>query len=409
MLSGEHTRGRLIAVILLLAVGCTALAYAFGQFMSPQSGWQEIQAGTGEGVTCGEDFVFLYDLGSGGVSASVEGRAITTLYTQGCRRAYQVFQTMEGYEELGNLWDVNHCPNEAVEVDEVLYRAFETVQRSGDRTLYLGPVYERYEDLFYCIDDSQLVDFDPYVSDAVREEYAAYAAFAADPRSVNVELLGGNRVCLHISEEYLSFAERMGVGRFLDFGWMKNAFAADYLAEIMVENGYTRGAISSCDGFVRNLDGRELTYTLNLADWLDGRPIQAGSMSYQGPMSLVSLRRFPSNEGDEGRFYRLRDGQVRTMYLSPEDGRCRAALDSLVCYSPSLGCAELALAAGPVYISDGVRGESLRELAARSIQFVCCLDRAFTVSDPALALTNLYELDDVKYTYTVFGGDAGAG
>ena len=404
-LSEEHTRRRFIAVILLLLIGGGALAYAFSQFLSPQAGWQEIQANTGEGITCADEFVFLYDLGSGGVSAPVEGRAVTTLYTQACRRAYQAFHTMEGFEELGNLWDVNRRPNEAVAVDELLYRAFETVQRSGDRTLYLGPVYERYEDLLYCTDDSQLVDFDPRASDAVRAEYAAYAAYAMDPQSIDVELLGDGQVRLYVSEEYLAFAEQAGISRFLDFGWLKNAFVADYLAQVMEDSGYTRGAVSSYDGFVRNLDSRGQTYTLNLLDRLAAdRPIQAGSMEYQGPMSLVSLRSFPAGGGDERRFYQLRDGQVRTMYLDPADGLCRNAVDSMVCYSQDRSCAEIALEAAPVYIADEILEEPLRGLTDRNVQFVYCADQTFVVSDPELVLTNLYRTGEVEYSVVDMSG-----
>ncbi len=397
-LSEEHTRRRLIAAVLLLLIGGGALAYSFTQFISPQGGWQEIRANTSGGITCAEEFTFLYDVGSGGASAPVEGRAVISLYTEACRRAYQAFHTMEGFEGVGNLWDVNHRPNEVVTVDEVLYRAFETVQRGGERTIYLGPVYERYEDLFYCQDDSQLVDFDPYASGAVREEYAAYAAYAVDPRAVDVELLGDNRVRLHASEEYLAFAEEAGISRFLDFGWLKNAFVTDYLAQVMIENGYTHGAISSYDGFIRNLDNRGQAYALNLLDWLDSRPIQAGSMEYQGPMSLVSLRCFPANEGDGQRFYQLRDGQVRTMYLDPGDGQCRAAADFMVCYGDSLGCAEIALKAAPVYIADGLSEPALRELIDGDIRFVCLEERAFLVSDPRLMLTDLYQSGGVRYS-----------
>ena len=34
-------------------------------------------------------------------------------------------------------------------------------ERSGNRALYLGPVYDRYSGLFSCEDDSLLADFDP--------------------------------------------------------------------------------------------------------------------------------------------------------------------------------------------------------------------------------------------------------
>lgn len=58
---------------------------------------------------------------------------------------------------------------------------------------------------------------------------------------------------LEVSEEYQNWMAENGYETYLDFYWMKNAFIVDYLADLMIENGYIRGAISSYDGFNRNL------------------------------------------------------------------------------------------------------------------------------------------------------------
>ena len=100
------------------------------------------------------------------------------MYTAACRKAYQLFHTLESFEGVVNLREINLHPNETLTVDEGLYRAFETVQRSGERTLYLGPVYARFENVFSCIDDAQLVEFDPQASEDVRREYEAMAGYA---------------------------------------------------------------------------------------------------------------------------------------------------------------------------------------------------------------------------------------
>lgn len=397
-LSEDHARRRLIAVVLLVLLGGAALAYALFQLLTPEPGWQAVEASASAGITCADEFVFLYELGSGGVAVQAESRAVTALYSQACRKAYQMFSTAESFEDVTSLRDLNLHPNETLTVDEALYRAFETVERYGDRTIYLGPVYARYSGVFSCRDDSQLVDFDPYASEEVRQEYEALAAYANDPQAIRVRLLGEGRVCLDVSEDYLAYARREGVTDFLDFGWLKNAFIADYLADVMGQNGYTHGSISSFDGFSRNLDSRGLGYALNLYDWLGDRPIQAAALEYRGPMSLVSLQSFPINAQDTQRFYRLKDGQVRTMYLDPEDGRCRSALDSMVCCSQTRGCAETALEAAPIFIAQAIREGPLRELGGRDIQYICCSNRIFRTNNPELALASLYELDGVKYT-----------
>lgn len=398
-LSESNTTRRLIAAGLFLLIGAGALAYGISQLFTPEAGWQRIEAGTAEGPTCANEFVFLYELGASGQAIRTESRELTALYTQACRKAFQLFHTVEGFEDVVNLYEINRQPNEVLEVDQVLYDAFAAMEEAGDRTVYLGPVYARYGDLFYCTDDSQLVDFDPRLSDEVREEYAAYAAYASDPEAIGVELLGDGKIRLRVSEDYLAFARRESVDRFLDFGWMKNAFVADYLAQTMAEGGYTNGCITSDDGFARCLDGRGMGYALNLLDDLEGRAIEAGTVEYQGPMSMASLRTFPAVAGDELRFYRLKDGQARTLYLDPEDGLCRGSVESLTCYSKECGCVRLALEAGAVFIADAFDRAALERLAEESIYAVWCHDRTLQGTEPSLTVSNLYRNDSgVSYS-----------
>ena len=390
-LSDEHLKLRLIAAVVFLVLGGAALAYSFMQMLSPESGWQTIEASTSEGANCGDEFVFLYELGAGEISASAESKAVSRLYSDACGRLFQVFHTLESFEGMTNLRDVNLHPNETLTVDEVLYRAFETVQRYGDRTVYLGPVYERYNGLFHCTDDSQLPDFDPYLSEEVRAEYEAAAAFANDPEAVDLRLLGDNQVCLYVSEEYLAYARQWGIERYLDFGWLTNAFAIDYLAQVLTENGYTNGTVSSYDGFVRNLDSRGLDYALNLYDFSDGRIYPAGVMSYRGPRSMAYLRDYPISGDDRRRMYLLETGEVRTGYLSTVDGRCRSAAHDLLAWSDGLGCAELALRLAPIYVADTLDVPALEALADSGIQSVRMENRVICGTEADLTLTDLCE------------------
>lgn len=399
-LSEDHVKRRVIAAALLLLLGLCGIGYALFQALAPESGWQQIEAGTFLGTNCGSEFVLLYELGVDG-SAQAEHKGLTALYTQACRTAFQLFHTEERYDDVVSVCEINARPNEAIRVDSVLYRAFEAVRNAGDRTIYLGPVYARYGDLFYCVDDVQLVDVDPYLSDEVRQEYAQIAAYAMDPQSIDVELLGEGQICLRVSEEYLAYAQREGITRFIDFSWLRNAFIADYLAETLIDGGYTYGSITSYDGYARCLDSRPLSYSLNLYDRVDGGRYLAGTMEYQGPMNMVSLRDYPLSEMDAQRFYQLRTGEIRTMYLDPRDGLCKSAVSGLSCYSQSQSCAELALKIAPIYIADQLQPDRLAALTGRDVYAVYCQDRVIYGTDPELTITNLYEGDGVEYTLSL--------
>ena len=401
VLSEGNTKQRLIAVGLLLILGGLALGYAFSQLMTPDSGWQAIEASTSAGPNCGDEFVFRYELGAGGASPAAENRAVSALYTDECRKLFQLFHTVESFEGITNLRDLSLHPNETLTVDAELYQALETVARSGDRTIYLGPVYARYGDLFYCADDSQLVDFDPYLSDEVRKEYGSIAAFARDPEAVDVRLLGEGKVCLYVSEEYLAYAQREGIERFLDFGWMKNAFIADALAQALQEAGFTNGTITSYDGFIRNLDERGTNYSLGVYDYVGDTAWPAAVMQYDGPMSMVELRNYAANGLDSQRIYRLKNGERRSSYLSPEDGRCKSAANDLLCYSKTAGCGEIALRIAPIYVAEMLDVSALAALADVGIQSVYCENREIRGTDRSLTLADLYEAEGVRYTVSV--------
>lgn len=370
-LSGEHTGRKLLLAAALLVIGTMLLVYAVMRLLSPGSEWITVQAGLELGTTCGEEFTFLYHL-SGEQSPREEQRAVTGVYTELCRRAYQMFHGDETFSDVASVRAINCQPNTELKIDTHLYKALETAERSGSRALYLGPVYDRYEGVFFCREDSQLADFDPRISEAVRLEFQAAADFANDPESIQLELLGEGRIRLYVSEEYLAYARREGIETFIDFAWMRNAFIADYLAQELELAGYGRGVLSSYDGFVRNMDGSGTDYSLQLYDRQGQTVYPAAVMEYQGPLSLVSLRDFPLSELDSLRFYQLENGETRTCYVDPADGIDRAALPSLTCYGADLGCGELLLAMLPVYVADSFREEEISRLSELGIQSIYC-------------------------------------
>lgn len=392
-LDASHTTPRLIAAGALLLLGAGLLAYAFMGLFTPETGWQTIEVNTSAGPTCGEDFTFLYEVSSGS-----EAKELTSLYSELCKKAFQLFHSDQEFEDVVNITSINLHPNEALEVDPALYEALSAAAASGRRELYLGPVYERYDDLFFCGDDSQLVNYDPRLSEDVRAEYAEVLVYANDPQAVSLELLVGNRVRLSVSEGYLSWARQEGITRFIDFAWMRNAFAADYLAGELAAAGYTKGSLSSYDGFARNLDGRGTAYDYPLYHRQGNGIYPAANLSYQGPVSFVQMRDYPISKQDLQHYYQLSNGEIRTSYLDTADALCRSSIDTLVCYSQEMGCAQLLLEMIPVYIADEFREDAVPALAREGIQSIYCRDRVLRYTDPDAVLKDFFNQDGIRYS-----------
>lgn len=395
-LTSAHSGRRLALALVLLGIGVAALVYAVMQLYGTKAGWHIIDAEITGNLSCAGDFSLTYELGAGEEKVSAENRALTVLYTSAAERAYALFN-VDAEPENGSLAWLNAHPNEEVTLDPALYKALEEVAASGDRTLYMGPAWGYYENVFSCGDDAMTADFDPAQNRDIKAWYAACAAFANDPGAVDVELLGDDMARLKVSEEYLAFAEENELDAFLDFGWMKNAFITDYLADTLLDHGYTRGALSSYDGFYRCLDDRDVVYGLGILDRPEGGPIEAATMTYAGQLRMVSLWDYPVDEQSAGKFYTFRDGHVLTPYMDPDDGLTKCAVHDLTGYSDTLTCGELALKLAPIFVADGLDTAALKELAGEGVYTAWCEDGKVLYTDPDIELINLYETDALKY------------
>lgn len=395
----KFPKGRLALTIALILLGACALGYALVSFLTMEAGWTTIEADSSK-ANCSEEFIFQYDLGAGELSATAENKAINTLYTEASETAYQLFHTSQEFDGVKNLYYINRHPNEEIVVDEVLYQAFATIKTSGNRAIYLAPVYVQYSNLFGCNDDVETVNFDPYQNEEIVEYFAEIISFAGDRDAIDIQLLEEHKIKLYVSDAYLDYASEIGFSEFIDFYWMKNAFIVDYIADLMKANGFVRGSISSYDGFVRNLDDASgLEYAFNLFDRVGGSVYQAGVMRYDHAMSIVYLRNYPVNNSlDWQHYYEFRDGEIRTAYIDAADGYCKSAVNNLVAYSQNSSCAEVLLQVMPVYIKDDFEAEELTRLAQNGVYSIYCEDYSILYNESSLILTDLYDENGVQYT-----------
>ncbi|MGN1188289.1 MAG: hypothetical protein ACI4R6_07325 [Lachnospiraceae bacterium] len=399
-LNEEHVGIRIFIVVALIAIAAAAFAYSLYSCSRVESGWTQIKVDSASGASCGDELVFMYELGAGNISATAENKALTLLYTEAAVQAYRIFNADTSFEGVNNVYDLNKHPNEIMEVDEVLYNAFALLESYGNRNIYMSPIYMRYDDMFFCNDDVETVDYDPYVSSDVAAEYQEVANYAGDKEQINIRLLGEKKVCLYVSEEYLEYAAESGITSFIDFFWMKNAFIVDYIADLLTEKGYTHGAISSYDGFSRNMDDRDasvVSYSVNIFDRVGTDVNTAAVIQYSGARSFVNFRDYMIAEQDRWHYYEYTDGETRNSYLDIKDGKCRSAVPDLTSYSGDRGCAEVMLAVSPIYIADTLDGNALLSLGDEGIFFVYCDDFNIFYNDESLFLSEIYEFNGVKY------------
>lgn len=383
----SHLGLRVVVVAVCLVVAVSAIGYGVYSFLNTEAGWVAIEARGG----CGPDFSFQYLFSEGGMATTERHRALRNLFDELTIGAYRRFSPEDELEDVNNLHYINVHPNEDIQVDPVLYNAFEQAQSFGDRSVYLGPVYGLYTDLFYSQDDGEAANYDPAVASDQRAFCREIAGFAREPEDIDVKLLGDNTLRLEVSQAYLDYAQEQEVENFLDFGWQRNAYIIDYFAQELTAHGFTSGILTSVDGFSRSLfqEGSQSVY--HLYTWHEeGRPVVACQAELPNVGSVADFRAFPAS-GEAGRYYVWEDGTVRHPYIDLADGLCRSAVPTLALYASDKTCVQLMQEGRGLFIAEELDRTGLAALAEEGIGSLAVEGQTVLHSDPGLELQELYD------------------
>ncbi len=360
--SGERSGLRIALFVFFLVLALAAFGYGIHALLNQDPGWTLIEAKSDAEPNCAWELELHYELRS-----AAESKLLSARYTELAVEAYRCFHAQERFYNVGNLRTVNDAPNQTVEVEPALYRALETLAQSGSRELYLAPVYEIYENIFCSTEDFEAERFDPR-TDA---ESAAYIRdllpYVNDPDAVSLELLDGDRVCLHVSEDYLAYAAENEIGAFVDLYWMRNAFIVDYIADALTAEGYTRAYLNSRDGFFRRLDESGQPYGFPVYSRTEQKNRLEGELEFDRPVSVVRLRDWSPEQSLTDCVYTYSDGRSVTAYVDPADGLCHSAVPEMICYSDSHNCAALLSSVLTLYIADAPDLSRVHALAAQGI------------------------------------------
>ena len=370
---------RVVLLCLAVVIAITAFSYGMSSLFSSPKGWQEIQVSS--------QFVLQYDLGAGELSATAERKQISRLCAETLDSAYKLLSGEE-YPDVTGIHYLNTHPGETVPVDPVLYRALKTAAKS--RVIYLAPLFSDYTGVYASDRDTEAELMDPYLNDEEGKFAREILEFAGDPEQIQLELLPDDQVCLRISQEYLAFGAENKVESYLDFGWLKNAFLLDAVADALIEQGFTRGILSSWDGFSRILS--PMPGTTNLFAASEEGFWQTGRLSTEAACSFVSFRDFQTSKTEDLLYYTYDDGAVRTPFVSMESGFMRTGKgESLIVYSEKHTCGELAVT---FYETFAESEDGMKVAREQGIPAVYCTGKEITRSDPAIQITDIP--DDVK-------------
>ena len=376
---------RIIAAIVLLVIGAVAITSGIMSLLNKDTGWQTVEISPQE-RSCSESFILQYNFAGSGAEASAVNKKLEAAYAQAAVKAYQLFTPDEEIPGVNNVYYVNHNPNEEITVDPVLYDAFAKLE--GTRYLFMGPIYAHYTGLILNASQEYAAQLDPAQDTDSAALMQTLAEFANDPQTVNLELLGDNRIKLSVSDAYLAFLEEEEIEpTFLDFSYMTNAFIIDYLAEVLQSQDLTDGYLVSVDGYTRNLcqDG---TFYFNIFDRVGETVYPAATMEYQGPISMVYLKDYPTADSDVN--YRVVDDHFVHLMADPVDGMYRTAEENLVSYSYDTGCVDVLLKMLPGFVTQEFS-------VPEGVFSVWCEEEMVLYNDDTISMKNLLKTDEMSY------------
>ena len=394
-LSDQNTRRRWALLIALMVVAVVSIGLGIHYALEVDPGWHDIQAICDEPNYSGE-FVLMYDFSKVEGNAAADQKTLTLLYSDAMEEAYRIFDKDADVEGRKNLHYLSTHPNETVTVDAPLYEALHLLTESENRCIYLAPVYAEYSRVLNAETEVEARSYDPRFDPEAAEYIEQLMGFVGEKEAVNLELLGSNQVRLQVSDGYLAFAQANEILEYLDLGWMRNAFVADYVAAILTDRGYTAGYLASFDGFTRSLsDAGELN--LNIFH-REGSDIYApAKMTYQAPMSIVFFRDYPLSDLDRWTYFVYEDGSITSLVVDPENGVSETCIPDLTCYGSGTGCAQILLKMLPVIFDDSFDAGSLQDMQTDGISAVWCNAGILYYNQENLMLETLENAQGIRY------------
>ena len=343
-LEENASRSRLIWTLIALTVAAGAFFFGFRGILNGEAGWTVIES---EGIY-GASMTLRYRLGETKDSPSAEQKKVRQIYALALEENGKAFDIRNVSEEPRNLAWLNRHPNTETEIAPILFQALQASLASG-RWVYLGPLYEMNESMLAGRTDAEAEQSDPRRNREMAEFLQEILPLLQTDEHIRLEFSDGNRVCLRISEELRTLGESYGVERWIDFGWQRGAYLTDAIAAALSAAGAEHGVLTHQQGFIRCLEEGS-SFRLDVHGSKETGQAWTDSLTYTGPMSILSLSVLPSSDLPAG--YRYGDGTLRTPWISDTDGQDHAPVDTMVAAARGQSCAELLAQVMPALTRD---------------------------------------------------------
>ena len=361
--SDKHVGLRLFLVILFIGIAVAAFAVLVATLTKRQDGWQTMAIKARSDTNYADQFVLRYYFEGAAANVNVQYSDLQNVYTQLTVDAYRLYDPL-GEGRTDSLAYLNAHPNQTVQLETTLYNALSLLDAKGIRTHYAAPIQQYVQVACAAKEDYQAFEYDPIHNPELRAWALQVAAYCTDPDHIKLRFLGDNKVSLDISQAYLAFAEGT-IDTFVDLGWLRNAFVADYIANNLQALGYTAGVLASYDGYTRSLYATQ-SYTCPIISHVEDAYCYAATATYTGNKAVVNWQAYPTADEQDEVYYRYENGDAIHCYFDATDCLCHNSTTQLVGVGQD-SCAAVAVAMMGYWLCDTLDAAGLADLATQNI------------------------------------------
>ena len=286
-LKENNIKVRIIIVSIVFIIGISAFIYGLISLFNGEKGYQKINIGDDNSYMA-SDLSFSYNIGVNPNRSNRELKDLINLYSNYVEYSYKVLDPYNEYNNINNIYYLSKHPNELVKVEPILYNALKEI---SDNNLlyytYLEPLYYQTTSIILGKEEG-LDSYSPLHNNEVKKYYEDIYSYIIDS-NISIELFDDYNVKLNVKNDYLSFINSNNIDYIFSLGYLKNAVMVDYIADSLINKGFTYGIISSNDGYTRILGDND-EYSYSILDY-NNRSYIAANASFKGEYAIVNLDR----------------------------------------------------------------------------------------------------------------------
>lgn len=335
----KHIELYIIAFFIFLGVAVFSFVYGCSNLARKEPGVYEIVPNANEDApTYGANYSFYYYFDGSGTEINNKIKEVTDFYSEKLSLVYKQLDEENIYSSVSSIAAVNNNPNQPIQLGQkardVLFDAYSRSQSADNYSLFAEPIYNFWYQSFSFADETIKISRDP-VNNAQSKEYLdKLTSYINDKNHIDLEFLEDNKVILHVSDEYLSFAEDNG-DSFLYVGLnvLKNAYILDDVTSYFESLGLNNGFVLAKNGTVVKMSGFKTKEYYPIYSFTD-KVVAIGQLDMDGPNNINNMRRFSTDASLYNSGYHFSKDGVTYFRSSVID--IHSGIPSDYCYASSI-------------------------------------------------------------------------